>query len=108
MRVRAVHSAVEKPRRPSSRPVDVSSMRNREDRDGARLIVDAVHDPVRPTTSGPVALQLETQRLAEATRIQCDRAEGLDDGGGNRDRQAVKLATCWRRQLHVPWLLAHA
>ena len=53
--------------------VDVPAVDDVEDVDGARGLVDAVHDPVSAAPGAVAADERSEQRLAHAFRVDCQR-----------------------------------
>jgi hypothetical protein len=89
-------------RRRSARTVDIAAMRDRDDRDRAGRVIDAIDDPIGSAARRQVPLQLETQRLTQASGVGCDRVERLHDCRGDRNGQAIDLATRGGRDQQGP------
>jgi len=67
----------------SAGSVDIGAMRDRDDRDQAGRVIDPIDDSVGPAARRQVSVQLETQRLTEASGVGRDRVERLHDCGGD-------------------------
>jgi len=80
----------------------VRAVSHGENDDRVSIVVNAVDNAIRTATRREAPLELEPQRLAETPRIGRDRAERLEDRGGDGCRETFDLAAGRSHHPHIP------